>query len=275
MTLGTERNMSASAIAAGFVSPPLAEVSLAVAFQPLGGLRVVGLSQLWETKFRDRFPVVEEQAPVQMLQERFEGVPGVSVSFQMLNTPPLPRLWFLDSVGGSELIQVQADWFARNWRDVGDGRPYPLIAPLIAAFETDFAKLIDFVEESELGSVFPTQAEITYINHIDETDLTKVLRLLERPPDGILADPEAGSLAYQYLLSGDGTPIARLYLQAVRAVHRATGKAITQLTITVRGAPIGEGVGGVLSFFELGAERALDAFIAATRSEMHARWGAA
>ena len=99
-----------------FANPPLAEVALSVQFEPLEQLRTAQIGLLWG-EFRQRFPVTEEHAPLDSVIERF-GVSRTSVlepRLQMLETPPVPRVWFLNEAG-TELIQVQQERFIHNWR---------------------------------------------------------------------------------------------------------------------------------------------------------------
>jgi len=265
-----ERGQDASAIAAEFRSPPITEVSLAVSFQPLS-LGVVELGDLWR-EYETEFPKVQQQAPIQLPQERFEGPIGQvpAFSFEMVDTPTVPRLWFLNELG-TELLQVQADWFALNWRETEDAREgYPLYLPMRDEFEKDFRKLAEFTKRRNLGDVVPVQAEITYINHVQEADLSRVLRAVQEVPG--LPTPESTSYAVQYILAKDQQPIGRLYLQGTKAFHRSTGKPISVVTITARGRPLGDGLEGALSFLDFGAAKALEAFIYATRSEMHESW---
>lgn len=257
----------AAAIADGFRSPPIVEVSLAVVFQPIG-LDVMKASDLWRSKYAGDFPNVEEQAPIRLPQERFgaTATPQPAFSVEMMNAPSLPRLWFLNE-DGTELVQIQPDWFARNWRE---GGAYPLYSVIRDAFERDYIKFTEFVDEQGLGPVKPLQAEISYINHIDDPDLSAVMRSVTPNPD--LPEPEALSFNAQYVLGEDGDPVGRLHLQATKALHRSKGKPITVLTVTARGRPLRDGTAGVLAFLDLGATRALELFVRSTRPEMHEKW---
>lgn len=89
-----------------YENPPVVEVALSVQFEPIKALRTPQLGLLWQ-EFRDRFPVIEEHPPLEPVIERFGGLPRASrgtVQFQMLDTPPVPRCWFLNNEG-TELIQ--------------------------------------------------------------------------------------------------------------------------------------------------------------------------
>jgi uncharacterized protein (TIGR04255 family) len=261
----------AVAIAAEFRSPPVTEVSLAISFQPLR-LGVISLGDIWHAKFEAAFPKVQEETPVRLGQERFEGsaaqVPAFSL--ELATTPTLPRLWFLNE-SGTELLQLQADWIARNWRETEEAKqPYDLYPAIRKAFESDLAKLVEFVDDRNLGPVQPVQAEITYINHIEEGDLSRVLLAVQGTPR--LPAPEATSYGAQYVLTRDAQSVGRLHLSATKAIHRASGQPISVVTLTARGRPLGDGLDGALAFLDLGAEKALEAFVHSTTPEMHERW---
>ena len=254
----------AKAIAARFTSPPINEVSLAVGFQPVP-LGVITAGALWRAEFETGYPTVEEQSQVKMPIEAFGGIPSVASTLQWeINQGPLlPRLWFV-SKDGSELVQVQHDWFARNWRQTETSTsPYPLYPVAREAFERDLRKFEAFV-----GPIRPLQAEITYINHIDGADMAEVIARLD-PGNAV---PEFEGYSRQYVLTRDGGPVGRLYIQAQKALRRSSGEPLTVLTITVRGAPIGQGIEGVLRLLDIGNEEALVAFIDSTRPAMHERW---
>lgn len=256
----------AKAVAAGFLSPPVNEVSLAVAFQPIA-LGVIAASELWRRQFKSAYPTVDEQGPVRMPIERFEGIPSAtSFQFELAEgAPRLPRLWFISS-DGTELLQLQRDWFARNWRQTDSlAASYPRYPAARDAFERDLRTVAKGV-----GPLRPLQAEITYINHIDEDDVAAVLVSVNAAPAGRTA--EFQGFNSQYVLTRDGVQVGRLYLQAQKALRRTSGEGLVVLTITVRGAPIGDGIEGVLRFLDLGSDEALVAFIQATRPALHRKW---
>lgn len=200
--------------------------------------------------------------------ERFEGIASAASTLQFElsdGAALLPRLWFI-SPDGSELVQLQRDWFARNWRQTeSSSASYPLYPAARGAFERDLRKVAKV-----LGPLRPLQAEITYINHIDDPDIAAVLTSLNRVHTG--GTPEFQGYNSQYVLTRDGAHLGRLYLQAQKALRRTSGEGLTVLTITVRGAPMGDGIDGALRFLDLGNEEALVAFIQATRPALHKKW---
>lgn len=200
--------------------------------------------------------------------ERFEGAPITTSTLQFeLNegTFPLPRLWFVSETG-SELVQLQRDWFARNWRqpEGAAAGTYPLYPTAREAFDRDLRKI-----DRAVGPLRPLQVEIMYINHIESASIASVLVAMDRSAD---VGSEFESYTSQYILTRDGSAVGRVYLQAQKAVRRSSGEPVIVLTITVRGAPVGMGIDGVLAFLDIGSEEALAAFIQATRPELHEKW---
>jgi uncharacterized protein (TIGR04255 family) len=261
-----------------FANPPVVEVAVAVGFQPLAGLRVVDLGGLWE-RYQADFPNVVEQPPIEMTTERFDGLGAPpSMSFALMAAPPIPRLWFLNG-DESQLIQVQNNWFARNWRKMPTGGDYPRYPTIRDRFRDDLSTFLDYIRAGKLGEFKPTQCEITFINHIADyggqrQELSEILNLL-KPLDvsGFLPSPESVGLNAQFLIAGDGVPAGRLHLRAEPAVRRSDGSPITVLTITARGVPIGEGVEGVMGFLELGHTWVVRGFECITTDRMHKLWG--
>src|SRR5437899_10225732 len=86
-----------------FDRPPLEEVAIGVAFEPLKDLQAAHHGRFWET-IRERYPSTETHSPV---------IPQVELSEpQVHNQPPritvpfVPRSWFLDE-SKNNLIQLQ------------------------------------------------------------------------------------------------------------------------------------------------------------------------
>ncbi len=262
---------SAGARLPEFQRPPLIEVVLSVGFEPISGLGFRELARLWVETFSRAFPKVEEQGRYEMPPEdvRPRGIPRLRVQ----TTPPASRLWFVDEPG-SQLVQIQNDWFARNWRKVGSG-DYPRYLNLREPFLADLDRFQTFVRDSGLGHIEPTLCEITYINHIDEPDPGRVLSVLAGPSlSSFLPAPEQSRYAAVHkMASPAGEYAGRLDIAADPGVRRLDGARITVLNLTARGKPQTKDAGGVMSFLDLAHEWVVRGFDAVTTSQMHERWG--
>lgn len=259
-----------------FEQPPVAEVVIAVSFEPISGLALVDLGLLWDAKFRESFPFTEEQPPFEMPIERFPGRDqGTAVSFQLTQRFPRPRVWFLDEARVG-LVQIQDNWFARNWRRMPSGGDYPRFASLRSSFEQDFQAFIDYVDERELGEVKPTQCELTYINHItapagEEWGLHDILSVVARGPSS-LPTPESARFSSQYIMSEQGLIRGRLYVTAEQAVLRSNGEPVTVMTLTTRGEPLEKDLPSVLEFMDLGRQWIARTFMDATQPKLRTLW---
>src|SRR4051794_34607596 len=100
-----------------FAKPPVTEVVLGMQFDALPRLRSLQIARLWQEAYRDRFPVTEEHVPLDPIVEKFGVVkqPRATRIVAVLDSPPVPRYWFMNATNGTDLVQVQQDRFVRNW----------------------------------------------------------------------------------------------------------------------------------------------------------------
>lgn len=264
-----------------FAASPVVEVALGVAFQPIAKLRMIELVRLWDALFHSRFPRGEEQPPYLMPIEQFGDRPPLRPALQLLQGFPVPRLWLFDqdSDPSTQVIQLQNNYFARNWRKA-PGAAYPRFPALRDPFEQDLESLQRYLQTRKLGELIPIQCELSYISHIDvpagNADLSEVVSLLApRPTSGTRAwpEPESIRLATQFLIHHEDAPVGRLYVSADPAVRREDNAPIVLLNVTARGIPLGDGLQGVIDFLGLAHERTVATFESITTSEMHTRWG--
>ncbi len=258
-----------------FTAPPLNEVVLGVQFDPPRGYQQIRAYEVWQL-FRDRFPNVEEQAPLAPSFEMF-GLPArPQFGIEMLTGAPQLRFWFL-SKQKDELIQFQSDRLLHNWRKVGDmTNDYPRFERMVEKFETELNELFPVLNSPSATSHNITQCEISYINHIFvEPDLgivkaADVFRFMQLPGDEL----EGFSVAIARTISDtDQTPIGRLHIEGHSAIHNATGKRMFVLTITARGLPSEPTVEGAIEFLKLGREMVLNTFAEITTDLAHSVWG--
>jgi uncharacterized protein (TIGR04255 family) len=258
--------------------PPLVEVVLSLQFEPLSQFRVPHLGLLWQ-EFRSRYPRVEEHPP---LQPAFETLPGgkqprMTVEFQLLDAPPLPRLWFLDEPG-NRLIQVQSDRFIHNWRKVGDGDAYPRYESIREAFAAELEVFSRFLDREQLGAISPNQCEITYVNHIEPGEcwsrlgeLHNVFSVWTPASDGV--EPEDVRLGLRYTIADGGGLAGRLNVTIEPAFRDRDGEPILIMNLTARGRPCKESLEGALGFFDIARERIVRTFTALTTPCQHRVWG--
>ncbi len=264
-----------------FQDPPVVEVALAIQFEPLEALRSVHFGLLWAA-YKDRFPFVEDQPPLVRFFETFGGPPPSAhrVRLQLMEKPDMPRVWFLNEPK-TQLVQFQADRFARNWRKLDTDEVYPRFEGIRDSFMSELEHLAKFADQNELGAIKPDWCEVTYINHIESVpnenlcrDTFKALKLWSSQPppaSGLLA--EDGRLDVRYIMvDEEEKPIGRLTVSATSSQSQDERPMIA-LTLTARGKPHGESLMGVADFLNRGRATIVHAFAALTTNEMHARWG--
>jgi uncharacterized protein (TIGR04255 family) len=264
-----------------FDCPPVVEVVLGTQFDPIKALRAPQIGLLWQ-EFRTQLPITEEQPPLDPVIERFGAVRKATqgVSFQILDVPPIPRIWYRNE-SGTELVQVQTDRFIHNWRRIADDDQYPRYEPLRTTFADDLERFVTFVQRENLGEFAPNQCEVTYVNHIipddawtEHGELDKVLTVFRQEySDRFLAKPEDARLSVRYVIpSAAGEPLGRLHISADPVFRTKDDVQMIRLNLTARGRPAGPGMDGVLNFLDIGREWVVRAFASITTKEMHRIW---
>jgi uncharacterized protein (TIGR04255 family) len=260
--------------------PPLVEVVLGVQFAQLQGYRTVHAGLLWEEKFRKVYPRFVEQPPLGSTFEVF-GPQARAAQFEITSMPgpPVPRLWFMNSEE-TELVQMQADRFVRNWR--GEGEHYPRYEQLREQFLTELEEVDAFCKNWDIGSIQPNQCEITYVNRLrlEGHDLRTVpglaLKIFERQGMQLgdeslgLPEPEHCNMSLRYILKNThGQPRGRLLI----TVQPWPREPELRLDLTVRGAPAKADFEAVAEFLNEGRRTIVQGFTSITREEMHKQWG--
>ena len=261
-----------------FNNPPVVEVVAGVSFGAIPPDFGPILSAFWKEKLRDRFPSLQQQPPYSPPDEVFGDQPGLGgITFQFGGPFVEGRLW-ATSVDGTELLQLQSNWFARNWRKVGAGSEYDRWPSRRAALESSLRELQSYLGEIRMDLPSIRQCEVSYVNHI----------ALEGVADGhagvghVLCGQEAlsGSLPVEqatiqarYVIPDDGgRPIGRLHVGMSPALD-AAGKPIYVLELTARGKPETPTTEASLVFLDHGRSAINATFVALTTPEMHTAWG--
>jgi len=261
--------------------PPVVEVVAATSFTRLPDVALPLFGSLWESAWSEEFPKVEQQPPYVAPAERFgQEMLSPRLSLQLSGNFPSPRYWFLSSEG-SELLQLQQDWFACNWRKVEPGGRYDRWPSRRAAFDHWYRSLDGYLTEKGIGPLRPTQCEVTYINHVypnsewkDHSELSRIIHLAGAAPAEMPAPIEQGSLNYQCLLKDEnGLSYGRLHIAAQPAFARDGSTPIYVIELTARGGPPTSDVDGVLAFLNKGREVIVRAFETVMTPSMQREWG--
>lgn len=265
----------------GFKRPPVNEVALSVQFSPLSGMTVARFGALWE-RYDPPFSKTEDKPPLPAVIETFEPNRPQKLKLELVTELQPPRCWFTNDQE-SELIQVQSDRFAFNWRKGAPPAEYPRYEQVRKGFEKYFGMFQDYVRDKNLGPIVPTQCEVTYVNELPvgvgwskHRELENVLALWAgRYSDEFLGDAaEDSQVRGRYIIRApDGRPLGRLHYNLEPRVRVTDGSQLFHFILTARGAPLGEGTSGILAFLDLGREYVVRGFTSMTTKHMHEIWG--
>lgn len=265
--------------AVDFGNPPVTEVVVGIAFKSMAELTIPRLCELWHEKWRPTFPKTQEHPPYLPPIERF-NVPssGPTLSLELLDRPA-SRLWFVTQ-DDQELIQVQREWFACNWRKVSPGDTYDRWPARRKAFSGYLNDLETFVTQEKLGRITATQCEVTYVNHIPIGEgwdrlgeLSKVLRVVAPLNGTFPPEPEQMQLSMAFAITDERkTRVGRLHVTAQPAIRKEDRKPMIILNLTARGRPEDESNGGILTFLDRGRDWIVRTFKEITTEQMHKTW---
>lgn len=222
-----------------YENPPVIEVVCGVLFQELASLSGAHLGLLWQ-RLQPEYDHVQEVPPLAPAIERSEGRQAVDLQVQLIDTPPLPRTWFLTK-SEDALVQVQRDRFLHNWKRMAPGSAYPRYSRIIKVFQKRLSDFDKFLADYQLGEIRPLQYEMTYVNHIPQgdgwnslSDMGNVFPDFSRRTNEtrFLPDPDQLNWRTSFLLPrGEG----RLHA-VIRHVQRGSAdRPIILLELTARG----------------------------------------
>jgi uncharacterized protein (TIGR04255 family) len=267
-----------------FKTPPLAEVAISIQFEPLQNLHAAHYGLLWR-EFRGSYPKTQEHPPLPPVTENF-GVhgpfpQGINLSFGLASL--MPRCWFLNE-DETQLIQIQQDRFIHNWRkrEDGAGATYPRYRVLRESFRAELGTFFRFLEREGLGPPKPNQCELVYVNQIslapadlaDHGDFAKVVTAWHDLEDPLLSRPENVGINARYVMKDQsGGPIGRLHVTFSPLFIQGQNEPAYQAQFLGRGAPLGEGLEGVLEFLDKAHEYAIRGFLSMTSPGLQQIWG--
>lgn len=266
-----------------FASPPVTEVVIASRFLPVEGYSVLTVADLARAAADGGHPVVEERPGYEAPTEHFGAAAmGVQVSLELLSGPPPTRYWFRNQVG-DELLQLQPNWLAANWRKVAPRAEYGRWDSRWSAF-SEWALSVERSLIDVPGILQHDQVEVTYVNHIEPRGVwethghaSRVFTFLgdaESRTDGFLDEPEQTTSELRFVIPHpDGAaPLGRLHVSVTPGFKRPTNEPIFLMNLTARGWPIGADLSGVQQFAQIGHEWIVRAFADLTTPAMHTVW---
>lgn len=255
-----------------FDDPPVVEVALSISFEPLERFRSAYAGRLWD-RIRDQFPATDDQPELPPMIEG-PGAPAPPPRLEFMDRPRV-RTWFQNS-DGTQLLQVQHDRIAYNWKRGPVSQPYPSYNEVERRLRELLPIFSDFIDREGLGEIVPTQAEVTYVNHILEPHdrIGRVIALWRgSEEERFLPRVEGARFAARYLIMDDSkNMIGRLSAELQPAYVTITRAEILNLNMIARGRPSSPDIDGAIAFLRLGHEWIVRGFAEITTPEMHAKW---
>jgi uncharacterized protein (TIGR04255 family) len=248
-----------------FALPPVVEVALSVMVEPIA-FRAAHIGLLWN-EFRTEFPKTQDQTPLddpQELEIETRSVLRPSIQFEPVpaDAPPL-RTWFLND-DETQLLQIQHNRIARNWRRANTSASYPSYQSIRKPFQDDLEKIARFFSTNGIATeLVPKQCEVTYVNHIvagegweSHADIGNVLVTWQESDREFLPRIEDARMAWRYIIRLKGSFLGRLHVSLQPAYRTQEGRdgPIFVLTLTARGKPLNKTIEGALEFLDIGHE---------------------
>lgn len=195
---------------------------------------------------------------------------------QLMPVQPPPRYWLI-SDDDQELVQVQPDYVALNWRRRSDETEYPGYREMSSRFLNLLRTVEDGLSRHQ-GALKPTRAELTYINIIHPSSLwsshADTHRLINMTlPAG--ASYEQLSFSYsQSLASPSGEFIGRLHVALNPTVDWIKQEPQLTLTLTARSANFSQqNVGSVSTFMDSAHSAIEKSFLNLIHRDALSAWG--
>jgi uncharacterized protein (TIGR04255 family) len=244
-----------------FDHPPVVEVVCGVRFDTSDKMKVAHVGAFWAT-LKDTYPVAEEALPI--LRGQFEPPPDMT-----------PRTWLITG-DGSELIQLQKDWFLLNWKRLNDSQPYPSYKIVKSAFDKRFGEFLHFLASEHIDISYK-EFELTYVNHISKANglapFGEGALLVDHSfsvKDRFLPRPDRINWQTSYPLPKD---YGRLNVTAQTGVVKSTGEHLVRLDLQAVGLPSAAPEAQMDDWFELAHEWITRGFADVTAPKLHQIWG--
>jgi uncharacterized protein (TIGR04255 family) len=256
-----------------FNKPPVVETVLSAQFAPLPKFRTAYAGCFWKSKLDAHWNSVEETARLDDQFEKFgeERKWGPMGGIRFVTGMESQRTQIARS-DNTRMIQIQDTRFIYNWKKGENG--YPSYEVTRSEFEQWYAEFKESVGSLGLGEVSENQWEVTYINHLNKTQLWNT------PRDWPLIFPwfnfpqssfEPDSTVSRWALDLPENR-GRLHVHFALARIAPNGPDAIVLELTARG-PVSSKPGfGLIDGFEIGHEAIVRSFTAMTSKLAHDSW---
>ncbi len=259
-----------------FRYPPVFETVLGVEFEPLKTWQIPHFGLLWD-RLKEDFPESETKPPLgQSGPGPKTKVGEIVVELEVTNMPSV-RCWYLEE-SGTRLLQVQKDRFIHNWRKVSGDEVYPRYEDAIRpAFEKEWPRFTEFLNDHGMGYPQVRRCEVTYVNHFEKGkeweslhDLPDVLGVFSHlQAESELPSPQNVGFSANYPLPNEG---GSLNVSLKQVLRHSDAKELLQFTLTAKGPPESSKTEDLLSWFDLGREWVVTSFADLTTPRMHSIW---
>ena len=255
--------------------PPVTEIVLGVQFERLRQFSVLHSGIFWDM-FRHEYPYCSLQPALGDFPEIFSASAEKKIALEMIGEtgPPL-RCWLMDSPKNI-IIQIQADRFITNWRQVTGEEPYIRFEPFKKVFVKEWERFLTFLHKQNIEAPMVTQCEMLYVNHIevpevisDFGDLHRLLKCWSSSDETFLPKPQFVAADIRYAMPDDN---GSLHVSIQPTISGRDGKGILQLNLLARGKPDAPELDDILKWFNKGHEWIVKGFTELTTSEMHTYW---
>jgi uncharacterized protein (TIGR04255 family) len=259
-----------------YENPPVIEVVYGLQFDSLG-LKSPTIGLFWQSVRQD-YPTFTENPPLKPIIEKYDQEKRVESQIEVMASPPLPRLWFMDR-NENWLIQVQDDKFLHNWKKSKDTDVYPRFEIVSTKFFDAWNRFQGFCQSEGIPLPSINQLEVTYINHIAIKDVKLFVReashifpdMRWRDTHEFLPSPETLSWKTAFLFPGRQ---GRLHVSMRHAIRKKNQEPVLLLELTARGMPASKDNEGIRAWFIMAREWIVRGFTDLTDEHVQReRWG--
>jgi uncharacterized protein (TIGR04255 family) len=261
-----------------FKKPPVSEVALAVQFNEIREFKTFHYG-LYRQRVIQRFPLFEEQPPLQRWDEKEVLIPGSpQIGVMNIPLPPLRRCWFVEK-DKNRLIQLDPEHFVYNWRKVTGKEIYPRYDNSIRnEFIEQWDATLAFFREQGFEKIVCNHWEITYVNHIDKgegwnslEDLNTIFNFWSGMGQReFVPNLETLNINSSWLFPGQN---GRLRMSIQPAVRQSDRKETILIKLVARGWLDQGNSEDLLRGFDKGREWIVRTFADITTKMAHEMWG--